>query len=67
LHFDSWREGIFATYIASGQLVISEVSFGETQAATGVADALEDERASIYSPAAARERRVEIVEVKEQR
>lgn len=65
LHFDTWREGTFQAYLASGQLIISEVSFGETKAARDVADALDNERESIYSPAAARERRVEIVEVKE--
>ncbi len=65
LHFEQWREGILQPYINSGQLKIAEVSFGETKAATGISDDLTDERGSIYSPAAARERRVEIVSVKE--
>ena len=56
--------GVFQPYLRNGQLVISEVSFGETRAAVGVSDALDDRRNSVYSPAAARERRVEIVEVR---
>ena len=62
--FTAINGGVFAPYLRSGQLVISEVSFGETQAAANVSDALEDLRNSVYSPAAARERRVEIVEVR---
>jgi len=65
LHFEQWREGVLQPYINSGQLKIAEVSFGETRSATGISDDLTDERGSIYSPAAARERRVEIVSVKE--
>ncbi|RMF04812.1 MAG: hypothetical protein D6772_00065 [Bacteroidetes bacterium] len=62
--FLQWRQGIFQPYIAHGQLIISEVSFGETRAAASVRDEKAGERLSIYSPEAARERRVEIVEVK---
>lgn len=65
LHFEQWRGGILQAYISSGQLKIAEVSFGETRAATGISDELTDEQGSIYSPAAARERRVEIVSVRE--
>ena len=63
-HFESWRSGILVEYIKSGQLIISEVSFGETQAAASAQDERAGERLSIYSPEAARERRVEIVEIK---
>ena len=62
--FAAMQGGVFRPYLTNGQLVISEVSFGETRAATGVSDALDDRRNSVYSPAAARERRVEIVEVR---
>lgn len=64
LHFQQWRGGIFRSFLADGRLRISEKSFGETRAAR-VSDALEDVQGSIYSPAAAGERRVEVVEVKE--
>ncbi|MEM1216815.1 MAG: hypothetical protein AAGJ82_14060 [Bacteroidota bacterium] len=65
-HFEAWRNGIFTPYLERGQLVISEVSFGETRAATAAQDEKAGERLSIYSPTAARERRVEIVEVRKE-
>lgn len=63
-HFQQWREGILDEYIKTGQLIISEVSFGETQAAASARDERAGEQLSIYSADAARERRVEIVEIK---
>lgn len=63
-HFSDWEDGIFQNFLATGQLKISERSFGETTASADVSDVLEDQRNSVYSPAAARERRVEIVEIK---
>ena len=63
-HFENWHRGIFISYIASKQLNISEVSFGETRAAVSARDEKSGERLSIYSKAAAAERRVEIVEVR---
>jgi tetratricopeptide (TPR) repeat protein len=62
-HFQSYRDGIFQPYLASGMLHLTERSFGETQAARDVSDELEDLRNSVFSIGAARERRVEIVEV----
>lgn len=63
-HFDTFAGQIFKSYIKSGQLIITERSFGETTAATGISDDLDDRRNSIYSVSAALERRVEIVEIK---
>ena len=63
-HFDTWRDGIFASYLKKGQLKISERSFGEATADTSISDDLVDLRNSVYSIGASRERRVEIVEVK---
>jgi len=65
-HFQTYRGGIFQPYLESGQLILSERPFGEAEAATTVSDALDDLRNSIYHPDAARERRVEIVEIKRQ-
>lgn len=62
-HFADWKAGVLEGYINSGQLIISEVSFGETKAAASAQDERAGERLSIYSPEAARERRVEIVEI----
>lgn len=62
--FLNYRGGVFESYLKHGKLLVSEAPFGETQADTQVSDDLFDERNSIYSIGAARERRVEIVEVK---
>jgi tetratricopeptide (TPR) repeat protein len=63
-HFLTWRNGVLETYLKTGKLVISEAPFGESQAATNISDDLFDERNSVYSVGASKERRVEIIEVK---
>lgn len=62
-HFATYSNGIFLPYIRSGSLEISEQSYGESTAQKGVSDDLEDLRNSVYSIGAARERRVEILEI----
>ncbi len=62
-HFDRYADKVFEPFLQSKQLIISERSFGETTASTGISDDLQDERNSIYSVAASVERRVEIVEI----
>lgn len=63
-HFNNWNGGLLQSYMQTGQLTITEESFGETTARSGISDRLNDERNSIYSPEAARERRVEIVGIR---
>lgn len=63
-HFRSFQAGILRPYLQQKQLIISERSFGETTAAKTISDDLSDRQRSVYSIDAARERRVEIVEVK---
>ena len=63
-HFVTYEEGVFQPYLKKGQLIITEKSFGETTADEAVSDDLKDVRRSVFSIDAARERRVEIVEVK---
>ena len=63
-HFDAYQDGVFLEFLKKGQLKITERSFGESQASNLVSDELEDVRNSVYSPDAAKERRVEIVEIK---
>lgn len=63
-HFTSWNSGALQVFLQNGQLKISEESFGETTARRDISDRLDDERNSIYSPEAARERRVEIVGIR---
>lgn len=65
-HFQTYKDGVFQPYLESGQLKVSERPFGEAEASSAVSDALDDLRNSIYHPDAARERRVEIVEIKRQ-
>lgn len=60
----AYKKGIFLPYIDNGQLKITELAFGESLAPDNVSDALYDQRNSIFSPEASRERRVEIVEIK---
>ncbi|MBK7336302.1 MAG: hypothetical protein IPJ00_09080 [Saprospirales bacterium] len=62
-HFQAHKSGVFRPFLESGQLLITERSFGETLAAREVSDELKDLRNSVYSIGAARERRVEIVEI----
>ena len=63
-YFEFFADGALKPYIESGQLKLSEVSFGETNARSNISDDLRDERNSVYHPDAARERRVEIVEIR---
>lgn len=62
-YFDIYASNVLQDYIKSGQLIFYETPFGETTAPTGISDALNDRRNSIYSLEASRERRVEIVEI----
>ncbi len=62
-HFLTYKNGIFKPFLKSRQLVISERSFGETEARKSVSDDLSDLRNSVYSVEASQERRVEIVEI----
>lgn len=61
--FDSWNNGALLPYIQSGQLVVTERSFGETTSPAGISDDPNAPSKSIYSPGASLERRVEIEEI----
>ncbi|HLP18926.1 MAG TPA: hypothetical protein VK174_01420, partial [Chitinophagales bacterium] len=62
-YFYHYREGMLLSYIASGKLVIKNESFGEETAAKEISDSRIDKRNSVYNPAAALERRVEIISI----
>ena len=64
-HFRTYQNEIFLPFLDSGQLMLSERPLGEAEAANTISDALDDLRNSIYHPDAARERRVEIVEIRD--
>jgi outer membrane protein OmpA-like peptidoglycan-associated protein len=59
--FSFYKKGIFWPFLKSGILTIQQLPFGETTAPSGISDAYEDPRNSVYSVEASRERRVEIV------
>ncbi len=60
-HFSDFESGYLNKYITSGQLVVTEEPTGESEAPKGIEDV--EERGSIYSVRASRERRVEIIGV----
>jgi tetratricopeptide (TPR) repeat protein len=62
-HFRTYQNGVFLPYLEKGQLTLTERPYGEAEASNLVSDVLEDLRNSIYHPDAARERRVEILEI----
>jgi len=62
--FNDWNNGVFLQYLRSGQLKVTERSFGETTVPQGVSDDPNAPSKSIYSPGASKERRVEIDEIK---
>ncbi len=55
--------GVLKRYIQNGQLRITDVSFGENTAPGGINDQYQNEKLSVYSVEASRERRVEILKV----
>ncbi len=61
--FKSFRDGILYKYMETGDLVVTEKSFGEETASSNISDDRKNARKSIYSPEASRERRVEIIEI----
>ena len=60
---NTFQGGALKPYLASGLLKIIEVPIGEGNVNPVVSDRLEDERNSIFSPLASKERRVEIIGV----
>ncbi len=64
-----FESGVFVPYINGnvnngGKLKIKRESFGENMVAQGVSDNLRDQRNSVYSPSAARERKIAVIAVK---
>lgn len=60
---DRYKDGAIKKFIESGQLVVTDISYGETLAPQNVSDAANNKRLSVYSVEASKERRVEIVQV----
>ncbi len=62
--FYTWRNGLLLPWIYKGKLVLYEAPFGESKAPKDVSDSPFERSLSVYSPAASRERRVEVIAVK---
>ena len=63
-HFQKFDNGVFLPFLESEQLKITEQPLGEQAASKDVSDDYADQRNSIYNVGAAKERRVEITEIK---
>ncbi|MCX6259017.1 MAG: tetratricopeptide repeat protein [Bacteroidia bacterium] len=59
----SYDNHAFQTYIRNGRLKLTLLAFGKSVANPTVSDDIHDLRNSVYSPSAARERRIELVDV----
>ena len=59
----NYQGGVLIPFVNSGQLKVIDVSFGEELAPSNINDNLRNEKLSIYSPEASKERRVEIISV----
>ncbi len=62
----SYGGGVLIPYLDSGQLKITDISYGENLSPVGISDSYSDKKRSIYSTEASRERRVEIIDVNRQ-
>ncbi|MEM9547630.1 MAG: hypothetical protein AAGA77_16740 [Bacteroidota bacterium] len=61
----SYEGGIFREYVKEGQLILTDISFGEETSPADVSDS-PNRTLSVYSPEASRERRVQIVKITDQ-
>lgn len=64
-----FEDGVFIPYLdgnasGGGKLIITREAFGENMVAQGVSDDLRDQRNSVFSPAAAHERKIAIIAIK---
>jgi len=59
-----FASGAFEQYLDAGQLILSDVSYGEELAPTGISDSNSNVTKSIYSVEASKERRAQIVSVR---
>jgi tetratricopeptide (TPR) repeat protein len=62
-HFMIFDGGIYKKFVQNGQITIVQEPNGESKAPRGISDKIAEERNSIYSVPASRERRLEIIGV----
>ncbi len=61
-YWSNWQDKKLSQYITTGQLTINEVPSGERDD-KDISDKLNDKANSVYNPTAARERRIEVINV----
>jgi outer membrane protein OmpA-like peptidoglycan-associated protein len=59
-----YEAGVLAPYLLNKQLIMTEISYGEELSPLDIDDNIHDDKGSIYSLRASKERRVEIISVK---
>lgn len=59
----SYKKGALIKYLKKGQLKITDVSYGESLASKDISDDIMNEKLSVYSVEASKERRVEVVKI----
>ena len=62
-YLTEFKNGVFKDYIFSQNLIINELSFGESSASEKTSDDINDKKESIYSIEAILERKIQIVDV----
>jgi tetratricopeptide (TPR) repeat protein len=60
----AFNGGVFKPYFKNKQLIINQISYGEELAPVNVSDNLVDRKRSVYSVAASKQRKVEIISIK---
>ncbi len=61
--WNQWNEGALKSFLDQGNLILTEDAAGESLAPQMVNDQLKNKSASVYSPEAATERRIEVTEI----
>jgi len=62
----AYEGGVFIPYVEKGQLIITDISFGEELSPSNVSDDRSDVIGSVYSVGASKQRRVEVVSITDQ-
>lgn len=60
----AYNGGVFKPFFKNKQLIINQISYGEELAPGNISDNLADRKRSVYSVAASKQRKVEIISIK---
>ena len=62
----NYEGGVFREYVENGSLILTDISYGEETSPPDVSDKTVDKSKSVYSVAASKERRVQIIKITDQ-